>query len=614
MPPLLLNRPDTQSLPQAKSISSGANDQFRTEWKLALLIIAAAAVYLRAFDPWYSTAYMDESIYVVYGRMFLAHHFEAPLLSPLQWSFGWYLWPALASIADQIGGLVALRELAAVLGTITVAATYGFASRVFSRAEGLAAAAFMAVLAPAVLVSRIATRDSGSVCFFALGLWAYAAAWQNNRKRNWLLASLCFFAAFLCKYLVAIYFPLLVLLALRKGRKAILLFGLPLFAASCIYGAVYHKDLLLLLRYGGSYNSLRATAAQAWQVYVWGRWDFWIIAAFAIAPLFFRQWRSRALWLWSGAVLVLAFQWKSRSDFDYWKHINYALLFLVPLAAAGAIALVRRFQKDQYSQMIWGLSGILAVAVGVGWLGSVQSIDRFIFWPNTGPVLAFFENRLTASDTLLVDDTVFRYYFQSTLHQYQLTDPMYVQRNDHAGMDAFKTSVAQGAFTYVIFDGGIGREAGEMDAAIRPLLGLYELKMSAIDPTLGHPIEIYARKGQPPVESTPAIRILNPASNALVRTNGNTVVLDGVATGGEPGWSAQLEVFTDRWYTSRESIPIAADGTFHGNITLGGNGWQQCSHLVRARLLDQAGHSRAVTMNYGITRANPDGSAPGCRQ
>src|SRR5258708_28010950 len=76
-----------------------------------LLVIRAVAWYLRARGPNYSSAFMDESIYVVYGRMFLAGHFEAPLDHPLQFSFGWYLWPALAATADRLGGLAGVREL-----------------------------------------------------------------------------------------------------------------------------------------------------------------------------------------------------------------------------------------------------------------------------------------------------------------------------------------------------------------------------------------------------------------------------------------------------------------------------------------------------------------------
>jgi predicted membrane-bound mannosyltransferase len=181
-------------------------DPFRLERRAALLLILAAAWYVRALNASYCSAYMDESVYVLYGRMFLSRHFEAPIDEPLRWSFGWYLWPAMAAIADKLGGIVAVRELAAVLGTITVGAVYSLARRLFSPAVGLAAAAAFAILAPAIYNSRIATRDSGSLFFFAIGLWAYTRAFQENRKPDWLAASASFFAAFLCKYLSSFLF------------------------------------------------------------------------------------------------------------------------------------------------------------------------------------------------------------------------------------------------------------------------------------------------------------------------------------------------------------------------------------------------------------------------
>jgi len=161
-----------------------------------LLGILAIAWYLRARDPNYSSAFMDESIYIVYGRMFLAGQFEAPLDHPLHFSFGWYLWPAMAAMADRIGGLAGVRELAAALSVVTVTAIFGFARRLFSSVVALAAAAVFALLGPAVLASRIATRDAGAICFFALGLWLYVRAWQEEENGSWLAAALSFFAAF----------------------------------------------------------------------------------------------------------------------------------------------------------------------------------------------------------------------------------------------------------------------------------------------------------------------------------------------------------------------------------------------------------------------------------
>jgi hypothetical protein len=592
-------------------------DTLRLERRLALMVIVVAAAYLRMRSPLYNTAYMDESVYVVYGRMFLAHHFEAPVDTPLQWTFGWYLWPAMVAIADRVAGLLGLRELAGMLGTVTVAATYGFASRVFSKPVGLASAAVMALLGPAVLVSRIATRDSGSVCFFALALWAFACAWQENKKRHWALAALCLLAAFLCKYLVAIFFPALVILAIRKGKNPIFMLAVPLTAACAIYWGMYSKDLLHLLRYGSGYGSLRAP--DAWSIYVFARWDFWLLAWFGLLAFGMRAWRSRAAWLWTGALILLVVQWKMRADFDYWKHVNYALLFLVPLAVAGVMFLIKQFMpKDIGGQLLWGAPAVVALALAAGWLGKVQDFEQFVFWPNVDPVLAFFEGRLTSQDKVLADDTVFRYYFNPPLRQGQIVDPMYFAYRDAAGNRlsgeaAYKAAVTEKAFNYIVLNGGMGGEAQQMDAAIRPALSGYQLQMRAVDPVLGHPIEIYAKAttdsgataeaGVAPVQqvSGPSVRINSPATGSTVAQAENT--MEGVVSGGQAGWYVRVEVFTDRWHPQGEAVAIAADGTFRQQIFLAGEGQQQCNHLVRARVMDMRGQSHAVALNHGISRA-----------
>lgn len=603
MPTLLLEKraparaASWQPLPDPRQ-----QDRFRLERGLALMLVAVAAVYLRAHDPLYSTAYMDESVYVVYGRMFLARHFEAPLATPLQWSFGWYLWPMLAAAADRIGGLLALRELAALLGTLTVAATYGFASRVFSRTVGLGAAAVMAVLGPAVMVSRIATRDSGSICFFALGLWAFACAWQENKKRHWALAALAFFTAFLCKYLVAAYFPVLILGALWKGKKPLLLFASPLFIACAGYAVRYWTELTQLLRYGGGYNSLRAT--DTLEIYIFNRWDFWLIAALALFALAHRAWRRRSAVMCAGALIVLAFQWHARADYDYWKHVNYALFFLVPAGVAGALLLVRMLTpRNHHRQLIWGVSAVLAVATGVGALGKVDRQEQWLFWPGVDPALAYMQGRLAAQDRVLVDDTVFRYYLTPPLRQAQIADPMFSQYGEFSGEEAYKAAVRDGAFSYIVFDGGIGPEAQRMDETIRPVLVGYKLDFYAIDPVLGHKIEIYSRAAEQADNSSPSVRIVSPASGAAVNTANNVTDLAGAAVGAQSGWYVKVEVFTDRWHTQGEGVPVAADGTFHQPIALAGEGPQQCNHLVRTTLFDGAGKVQATAMNYGVGRA-----------
>lgn len=563
---------------------------------------------------------MDESIYILYGRMFLAHHFEPPIDHPLNFSFGWYLWPILAAWADRIAGLVGVRELAAAMGTAVVVSVYGLTKRLFSSGVALASALTLALLGPAILVSRIATRDTGSLFFFALGLWLFVIAWHSQKGRNWplwLVAALLMFAAFLCKYLIAIYFPFLAVLTFWRGRRAILGYVLPLVVLCGAYGAYFRQPLAALWRYGRAYGSLKAPSAEALQIYFTHRWDFWVLVLLALLAWFSVKeagWRSLSL-IWCGAAITPLFQLVSRADYDYWKHINYSLLFLVPLAMQGLLSLLRRAGPLAYKTSATVV--VCCLAVTFGWIGNAWHIDQFVFWPNTEPIVAYFQGRLAPSARLLVDDTVLRYYLSPPLHQSQIVDPFYFHYDSVTGAPAYSAAVRDGLFDYIIFDGGIGSDAREMAAAIAPQLpARYRLRISMPDPTLGQTIEIYQRENPPAAtlaSSSPQIEITAPASNSLVQTHHTATALQARVHGISSGDYVIADVFTNRWYTQTGKLrPGAPDGDLSATVYLAGEGREQCYHIVRVRLFDSSRRLLNSAVNFNIARANSDGSAPIC--
>lgn len=580
----------------------------------------AVAWYLRARAPHYSSPYMDESIYVLYGRMFLARHFEPPIDHPLHFSFGWYLWPVLAAWADRVAGMMGVRELAAAMGTLVVWAVYGFAKRLFSPAVALASALVFALVGPAILVSRIATRDSGSLFFFAVGLWLFAHAWQQGRENwpLWLAAALFMFAAFLCKYLIAIYFPFLAILSFPRGRRAIFGYLLPLAVFCAGYAVYYRESLVALWQYGRNYGSLKAPGAEAWQIYFTHRWDFWILVLLALAAWFSyaEVGRSKLALLSCGAALVPLFQFISRADYDYWKHINYSFLFLIPLAMQGLLFLLRRAAPASYK--ISGIVTVSFLAVGFGWMGNAWHIDQFVFWPDTEPIAAYFEGRLPSSARVLVDDTVLRYDFSPPLHQWQITDPFYFRYGSATGAAAYSAAVNDGLFDYVVLDQGIGGDAKQMASTIAPVLSRrYVLRVSMPDPTLGQRIEIYQRQLPPavPPRAPPAqVEIIAPASDTVVQTDRTATVLQARVKDIEPGDYVTADVFTNRWYRQTGKLrPGAPDGDVTATIYLAGEGRERCYHIVRVRLFDPSGHFLDAATSFGVVRANADGSVPACR-
>lgn len=584
----------------------------------ALAAIIAIAWYLRARDPRYSSAYMDESIYILYGRMFLSHHFQPPIDHPLDYSFGWYLWPILAAWADHIRGIVGVRELAAAMGAGIVWALYGFARRIFSPAVGLASALVFAFLGPAILASRIATRDIGSLFFFVIGLWLFVSAWQRDTWPAWLYAALSFFAAFLCKYLIAIYFPLFAVLIFRKNRRAILGFFLPLTALCAFYGGYYFNSLAALLRYGRAYGSLKAPTAEALHIYFSNRLDFWILVGLGL--LAFLSICKVGLWtlamLWCGALITPVFQLISRADYDYWKHVNYSLIFLAPLAMQGLLALLQHLGSRPYKFV--APVAVCCLSVGLGFLGNSWHIDRFVFWPNTEPIAAYFQGQLVNSDRILIDDTVLRYTFSPPLPQWQITDPFYFRYDSKTGAPAYAEAVSNGLFDYIVLDGGIGGDAHRMAAAIEPSLSAhYELKVAMPEPNLGQQIRIYERESPPaavPSSSGAQIHISAPLSNALVQTDRTATALQANVTGISSGDYVVADVFTNRWYTQTGKIrPGAPDGSLSATIYLAGEGREQCHHIVRVRLFNPSGYPLASAMSFNVVRAEANGSVPACR-
>jgi len=581
------------------------HDRLFAERVLAFVLIAIFAFWLRAQDPGFTTAYMDESVYVVYGRMFLSRHFEAPLANPLRWSFGWYLWPMMATAADRIGGLIAIRELAAVLGTATVMAVYGFARRLFDDAVALASAALYAVLAPAVLASRIATRDAGALFFFSFALWAFASAWQTNRRRSWVAAAACLLAAFLCKYIVAIYVPFLVLIALRKGWRAVLAFCLPLAIALSAYAIFYWADLNHLLFYARSYNSLRSSGAQVWEIYVRRRLDLWAVALLALVALLVEGHRRTVLLLWLGAVLTFAFQWKTRADFDFWKHAAYALIFLVPPAVCAIFAAAKKLGRSSGAQTVFAIAGVICLCGFAALAGKTLDYDKTVFWPNVEPALSYLEGRLPNNATVLVDDSVFRYYLNPQLSQSQIVDPFHFQYGQLQDADAYRAAVEDGWFEYIVLDGGTGKDAKALQSAIQGHLQRYALCMQMPDPTLGQTIEVFQRGACTPAvaaDRISAVEITSPSGNSVVQ---NVTPVIGHVSGASAGWYLQPEVFSNRWYGMHRVVP-QADGSFAATALFAGDGEQACHEMLRVRLYDQHGEPRAVALIANLKKNGSD--------
>jgi hypothetical protein len=470
--------------------------------RVALLaVILLAAAFLRFRDLNYSTPFVDEASFVRVGEAVLDRPLEEPYSKPLNFMFGWYVWPVLAALGDSYGGIAGVRALCATMGTLTVLGIFLFARELFGDVVALASALLLAFLGPAVHISRLGSYDATALCFLVFALWLYAKAWKKDWPPLWLGSGLLFFISFLSKYFVALYFPFLVLAVIRKGKKPLRWFSLPLAALCAAFLGLFLENMKVLIRFGQQHVELTAPAGQLWGTYVSGRIEFWALLFLALFSWF--RWpevrRGLIPLVWLGALVLIVFQWWSRADFNFWKHVNYPLLFVVPLAAAGTEKLFSRVRIPRREIVMPVL--ILPLAALLAWKGLAFEPRKFAFWPDVGPIVKFMESRTTLESRhrVLADDLVFQfYYFDKSLKATQTTSPYYFRYGGFDDARAYAAAVRDGLFDYVVFDGWAAPKSTAMRNAVRSVLPQrYTQRLDLRIRQMGGRLEVYELTRRP---------------------------------------------------------------------------------------------------------------------
>jgi hypothetical protein len=549
-------------------------------WVLPALGLLALA--LRTQLLGHASAFIDEALNVAYGRLFLASPLSPPLRDTLYWHNGWFLWPILAALADKLGGLYAVRLAAALLGALTTVLVGVLGARVFSRETGWAAAGFYALLGPPVFAASLGEYDAAAIAALAAAACVLVRAFDEDLPRQWLSGAALLFTAFLAKYVAALYFPPLVLLAAARSRRSIRCFALPLFLACAAYAATYRKVLLNVLRAVGADDArLHLSGADLWNIYFARRVDLWALVAlallwFALARADDGRVRASAAALCGlAAVMPLLHFASSSSDARFYKHAAYSMVFLAPVAAAG----LRRLLTGAAFA-----GAAIALPVALGAAGGAFHIRQLVFWPDLMPASAWLEGKLTGSSRVLTSDLGLLHEVSPPLPFWSVTGPYSLRYQGLTGAPAYARAVDDGFFDYVVLTRPGPEEAvSGLQATVRPrLLERYAQVLHTRDPLRSRPIDVYERRAPAPQRpGGPSLDLLSQ-----VQGKGDEVRISGQVRGAREGDRVAFEVLTDRWYPQGDPIVLAsADSLFEYTVHVG----QRCGALVRARLLDPAG-------------------------
>jgi 4-amino-4-deoxy-L-arabinose transferase-like glycosyltransferase len=120
--------------------------------------------------------------------------------------------------------VLALRLPAAIIGTLTIPATYWLGRELFNRRIGLLAAAIMTVTFWPIQLSHIGLRAVSLPLFSALFIAMGVRAYRSNHRRDWIIAGLLYGVSFYT-YLASRFTPAvlvsfaIVLIAAKRSRR-----------------------------------------------------------------------------------------------------------------------------------------------------------------------------------------------------------------------------------------------------------------------------------------------------------------------------------------------------------------------------------------------------------
>ncbi len=143
---------------------------------LLAVLVVQAILSLRLVRA--DTAFQDEATYLWAGHLEWAHWLHGAPIPPFPAYFSGapVIYPPLAAVADNLGGLTAARVLSLVFMLGATVLLWASTKRLFGARAAFFAAALFAVLGPTLHLGAFATYDALAVFLIALAAWLVVRA------------------------------------------------------------------------------------------------------------------------------------------------------------------------------------------------------------------------------------------------------------------------------------------------------------------------------------------------------------------------------------------------------------------------------------------------------
>lgn len=460
-------RPDVSEQPALSSLA-----------QLGLYGVLAVQAILSLRLIWSNTAFLDEATYLYVGHVELSgwmHGTSVPAY-PTYISGAPVIYPPLAALANDIGGLAAARILSLCFMLGATCTLWGMTRRLADRRAAFFAAAIFAALGPTQYLGAFATYDAMALFLMTAAAWCVVVARDHGDSTLLVLAGAALMAlANATKYATGLFDPVIIGLAAlsvatRQGGKT----GL---ARAGYLAVIVVGTLAILLTVGGPFyvtgvlsTTVARPAGASSPLVVLTDAGEWIGLACALAALGVAiaalshenrfQVATLAL-LGTAALLAPLNQARIQTTTSLSKHVDFGAWF----AAAAAGYAVARLSRVSRWQPVHATTAVLALGLAVlpiGMIGKVQAGNFFQAWPNSSRVTAILRT-LTATHPgvyLAEDYDVAAYYLEKSITWDRWDDTWYFNYIQPASYDpihgptAYAAAIAHHYFSLIILDFG----------------------------------------------------------------------------------------------------------------------------------------------------------------
>lgn len=430
-------------------------------WRfLPLTAILLVQVCLAVRPGMVQSPFEDEGLYIYMGHRMWDHLLHGAFLSEYPGAFfsgAPGLYPPLAALGDQIGGLNGARNVSLTFALGATVGVYGIGRGLFSRTAGLLGAGAFVLQGSVIYQSHLATFDSMTLCLIALAAHLTVHSVRRNAFLWAPVVAGLLVVAFFAKYAGAAYIPVTAALAIATSIRcgSVLIVArrtIFMVAATAALGYSFYALWGQSLRRG---ISVTTTARHI--IHPSPAWDLlesvqrwagpWLLAAvIGAVVVIIRDRRSwvLALVLLGGSIIAVVQQVRIGESTSLAKHVAFGMVYASPLIGSLFAEIPRtRILRIVGLVVVTGAYALFAVS-GLNY--SRQFLTGWI--PNTaliGPL-----GRLvtaTAGRPILGDaPSPDRYYLRSRVEPALWNDTYDFHYDRKVGWPAYKAAIDQTSF------------------------------------------------------------------------------------------------------------------------------------------------------------------------